>query len=123
MTCIVGIAQQGAVYLGGDLFCECGAVTYIQTDSKVFFRDEPESSRRILIGVAGDAILSHLAEIVFEVPVRRAHHNPNEYIGISLGPALFEAIDKHLTLIRKEKWPEGRFLIGYESRLSVRLQR
>ena len=117
MTAIVGVVQDGEVWMGGDSFCECGAVTYIRTDAKVFFRDEPESNRRILIGAAGDAILSHLAEMIFDVPARRADHSAHQYIGMSLGPALFEAIDKHLNLIRKKKWPNGRFLFGYDSHL------
>lgn len=113
MTCIVGIAQDGQVWLGGDsLSCREGL---IQQDlmPKVFKRGE------FLIGGCGDARLCDLMRYEFRLPKLAERENLDAFMVRKFAPAMRKCFELH-------KYPkdtennevyEGMVLVGVRGRL------
>jgi ATP-dependent protease HslVU (ClpYQ) peptidase subunit len=117
MTLIVGLIHEDEVWMGSDSYNECGHVVYHRAEPKIFFLNEPESERRILIGAAGDGILGQLAHFNIELPIRQPEWDAGQYIVQGLCEALADAINAHCDKIREKKWPDGLFLLAYDGQL------
>lgn len=109
MTCIVGIAQGGKVYLGGDSAGIAGFDLTIRSDPKVF-RKGP-----FLIGYTSSYRMGQLLRFRFDPP---AHHPPEmdpfEFMATTFIDAVRECLSTGGYAKKENEQEEGGcFLVGY----------
>jgi len=115
MTCIVGIAAKGKVWMGGDSCASDGSEKVIRKDPKVFIKED------FLIGYSGSFRLGQILKYRFDPPVKRDEQEDFEYLVTDWLDALRHTCKgSGLTKIddNEESVPGGA-LIGYNGRLYV----
>lgn len=116
MTCIVGLIENGVVYMGADSLATRENDSWSATprlDPKVFQRDE------MLIGVSGTARVCQLLQYTLVVPRLIDGQDVFAYICSSLIPAIRECLKEGGISLKKDDAEsfEGRILIGCKGRL------
>lgn len=112
MTCIVGLVEDGAVYLGGDSAGVAGYSMTVRADAKVFARDD------MVFGFTSSFRMGQLLHHVFVPPARVVGQSTDSYL---VGPW----IDAVRTCLQTGGFAStndgaevgGQFLLGYEGRL------
>lgn len=112
MTCIVGIAEQGKVYIGGDSAGVAGYAITIRADEKVF------QAGRFLIGFTSSFRMGQLLRYNFHAPEQPEGMDAFQYMVTMVVENLRECL-KTGGYARREFDQEqgGCFLIGYAGRL------
>lgn len=112
MTCIVGIAKEGKVYIGGD---SCGSSYSWQQvgNPKVFTVDG-----RFLIGCTTSFRMIDLLRFEFSVPEQTSKQNDDEFMRTTFVRSVRECF-RHGGWMDKasEKNQGGNFLVGYKGKL------
>lgn len=112
MTCIVGIVDNGLVYIGGDSAGSDGWITLNRADSKVFVNGE------MVFGFTSSFRMGQLLAYSFTPPVPGEQQDVYAYMVTSFVDAVRECL-KAGGWAKKENEQEegGSFLIGYRGRL------
>jgi len=113
MTCIVGMVEDGEVYIGGDSIAADGWDKDIIAERKVFRR------RDILFGCAGSIRMMQLIQYHLVIPQRLPLVSDEEYIIVSLVGAIRQCLkDNGLLEVENAKEKTGQdCIIGYKGRL------
>lgn len=121
MTCIVGIAKQGTVWIGGDA---CGSTEMFKTTvlhPKVFTRSVPTSRKNItdtmLIGGAGPFRMLQLLEHALKIPKISHARDTMEWLVLDFAEACRTLFSTHGSMHRVSETDAiagyGSFLIGF----------
>lgn len=114
MTCIVGIAHSGKVYIGGDSAGVAGLDLSVRADSKVFTKGE------FAFGFTSSFRMGQLIRYAFTPPKRHADQDVMEYMVVDFIDSLREALKKGgFATTHDGAEAAGTFLVGYEGRLFV----
>lgn len=113
VTCIVGVVENGAVFIGGDSAAVSGYDLTIRADAKVF-RNGP-----FLIGYTSSFRMGQLLRFRFEPP---AHHPPEQDAFEFMATTFVDAVrtclsDGGYAKKTNEQEEGGCFLVGYRSAL------
>lgn len=112
MTCIVGIAHEGVVYMGGD---SCGSDYSWQQvgNPKVFIVDD-----RFIIGCTTSFRMIDLLNYEFEVEEQTEDQSDDEYMRTTFIRAVRQCfIDNGWMKSPSDKQEGGNFLVGYNGNL------
>jgi len=117
MTCIIGLEEDGRVYMGGDSCTTAGYETRTIKGKKVFFIGK---NAQILVGASGSGRMTQILQYNFKPPPFGTFE-AEEYLCKLFVPKLRKAIRKH-GYIHTENQTEnisenGRFLIGFKGQL------
>lgn len=109
MTCIVGLTDNGKVYLGGDTLGVGGYSKTVRSDGKVFLNGE------FLMGFTSSYRMGQLLRYSFKPPTRSKDvEDDMEYLVAHFIPALIDAYRKGQYLMKKDDAAVGgTFLMGY----------
>lgn len=112
MTCIVGIKQDGKIYMGADSAGSGGTMLRVRSDRKVFIKED------FIMGFTSSFRMGELLQFSLDIP---AHHNGVDvyaFMVTSFVNAVRECL-KAGGYARKEKEGEeaGTFLVGYRGRI------
>lgn len=112
MTCIVGIAEQGKVYIGGDSAATSGYVVTLRADPKVF------RIGRFLVGFTTSFRMGQLIRYAFHPPEVPGGMDVFQYMVTMFIDNLRECL-KAGGYARRDAEQEsgGSFLVGYAGRL------
>jgi hypothetical protein len=110
MTCIVGVVENGRVFIGGDSGAFVGWSANIRTDSKVF------ESAGFIYGVCGTPRVNQILRYVFEPPAY-VGGDPMAYMVCQFVPKLREVMARELSDAAKSELPNSSFLVGFAGRL------
>ncbi len=112
MTCIVGLVDNGTVWIGGDSAATAGFSLTVRSDKKVFKVGD------MLIGFTSSFRMGQLLEHSFTPPKRHADQDVFTYMVTSFVDAV-RACFKDGGFAEKHSESErgGAFLVGYEKRL------
>lgn len=121
MTCIVGLAKDGKVYLGGDSAGVAGLDLTVRKDKKVFKNGE------FVMGFTSSFRMGQILQYDFEPPSIdefEANGKPRtddvkmEYMVRKFVPALRQCFKEHgYTKIDSNRESGGTFLVGFRGRL------
>jgi len=114
MTCIVGLVEQGVLYLGGDSISVSSYNKTLNRDSKVFVRNG------LLFGTCGHIRLRNLLQYRLDIPLYTGN-DPMTYLVNELLEAI-RACFKDEGFAQEEKGREcfeGRILLGFERELYI----
>jgi ATP-dependent protease HslVU (ClpYQ) peptidase subunit len=89
MTAIVGVIDDGHVYLGGDSLALDGVVCWQRRSPKVYRRGE------IVIGFSGAAVIMQHVLCILEWPVFHDTHEPLPWLVRHFLPALRSSLETH----------------------------
>lgn len=101
MTCIVGIADAGKVYIGGD---SCGSDGWgVRADSysyKVFERtvghgENIETSEQMILGITASFRVIDILTYIFEPPAIHPTADVDRYLRTTFVDALYKCLNKH----------------------------
>jgi len=116
MTCIVGLIENGIVYMGGDsAACDDSSLNIIK-GLKVFKKDE------FLFGISGNPRMSDILRYNFEIPViMDKDQDILEYMHQYFIPELKECLSGNGVLIKQNEVvsSDSWVMIGYQGRLFV----
>lgn len=112
MTCIVGLVEEGHVYLGGDSAGIGGWSLTVRKDKKLFRNGE------FLIGGTGSFRLIQLLQYAFTPPT----YDPDSDLGKYMATTFIDAVrqclkDGGLAEKKSEQESGGYFLVGFAGRL------
>lgn len=112
MTCIVGLVDHGAVYIGGDSAGVSGSYLEVRSDAKVFKTGD------FLIGFSTSWRMGQLLRYAFKPPLHAPGMEATEYMATLFVDAVRDCL-KAGGFARKESEREtgGLFLVGYTGRL------
>jgi ATP-dependent protease HslVU (ClpYQ) peptidase subunit len=112
MTCIVGIKEDGIVYIGGDSAGVGGLSLTVRADPKVFIKGE------FIMGFTSSFRMGELLQYKLPIPLRPQEVDIYEYMVTSFVDAVRDCL-KNGGYARKDKEAEeaGTFLVGYRGRL------
>lgn len=113
MTCIVGLVENGVVYIGGDSAGTDGWLSQtIRADSKVFRNGD------FLFGFSGSFRMGQLLRFSFKAPYHRPEVETYEYMCTSFVDEVRKTL-RDGGFARNESGEErgGFFLVGYRGRL------
>lgn len=112
MTAIVGLVEEGRIYLGGDSACTTSVIQR-QVMPKVFHVGE------MLFGYSGPVRMCQILRHAFTPPHHPDGMGVESYLATSLIDAIREiAKDKgNAYKHNEEEYTNGRFLVGYRGRL------
>ena len=115
MTCIVGLVDSGAVYIGGDSSRVSGKTLRVRSGFKVFRNGE------FLFGCAGSIRVEQLLHYKFTPPPHGEGVDPDCYMATDFVDAVREVLEKGGTLGKfttgEEKAGDSALLVGYRGRL------
>jgi len=112
MTCIVGVVEDGKVWIGGDSAGIDGYHLVIRSDPKVFRNGE------FTIGYTSSFRMGQLLAHAFQPPKRHADQDVFAYMVTSFVNALRDCFkDGGYAGKQNEREEGGTFLVGYEGRL------
>lgn len=113
MTCIVGIAHNGHVYMGGDSAgMDQRYALQIRADRKVFRRGE------FVMGFTTSFRMGNLLQHSFEPPRRHPSDDVHKFMCTEFVDAARECLKKGGYAMRENEREEGgTFLVGYAGRL------
>lgn len=114
MTCVVGLVDNGHIYIGADSYCRTrwdGG--HIMAEPKVFHRGP------FIIGGCGRTRDSQLLEYALTVPRRYEGQDTIHYMCTSFGDAIRACIRNagNLTVDKSEESMHSSFLVGYDGQL------
>jgi ATP-dependent protease HslVU (ClpYQ) peptidase subunit len=112
MTCIVGIVQDGKVYIGGDSAGVAGLDLVVRADRKVFKNGE------FIMGFTSSFRMGQLLAYAFTPPVRRIDQDVYAYMVTDFVSSVRDCL-KAGGFAQKSNDAEsgGTFLVGYAGRL------
>jgi ATP-dependent protease HslVU (ClpYQ) peptidase subunit len=116
MTCIVGLVENGIVYIGGDSAATDDSSIQTIKGSKVFKIGE------FLFGVSGNPRMSDVLRYIFNIPIPTYdEQDALEYMHQCFIPDLKECLSDHGVLIRQDEIvsSDAWVLIGYQGRLFI----
>ncbi len=106
MTCIVGIAENGKVFMGGDSAGVDGNGNMtIRKDSKVFVLDD-----RFIIGFTSSFRMGQVLQYKLKVPIQKDSQTDFEFM-------VTDFIDSVKDAFKENGCEEGHFLVGYKGTL------
>ena len=108
MTCIVGIAQEGSVYIGGDRGASDGSAIVSLATPKVYIRDE------WIFGYAGSMGIGQIMQII-NIPILQEDDDPFLILRMDMVDAFKSMMDIQGTSINEDS--DTDFLIGCRGRL------
>jgi ATP-dependent protease HslVU (ClpYQ) peptidase subunit len=113
LTCIVGLVQDGVVYIGGDSAGVAGMDIKVRLDPKVFIVD-----KRFIIGYTDSFRMGQLLRFSLKPPRQKPRVDDYEY----MCTGFINAVRRCFTnggYIKKQEERErgGSFLVGYRGRL------
>lgn len=118
MTCIVGLVDNGTVYIGGDSAGSSNWQLIIRKDAKVFRNGD------FLIGACGSFRMIQLLRYAFKPPVyeKPLFDDSSEYLSCYMATSFIDGIRECLKsggFAKKETEQEsgGCFLVGFQGRL------
>lgn len=112
MTCIVGLVQDGKVYMGGDSLATSGSHGIIRDDPKVFKNGE------FLIGYTSSFRMGQLLAHKFSPPKQKEHQDVFAYMVTDFIDAIRECFkDSGFATKHNEEERGGNFLVGYRGSL------
>lgn len=116
MTCIVGLIQNGHVYLGGDAATVSGSHLVINRDAKVFRCGKDES--QMLLGTSGSPRLRNLLLYLLTLPVYSGS-DPMAYMVAQFVPALRTCLREEGFLQEEDGQSilDGAILVGFQREL------
>jgi hypothetical protein len=115
MTCIVGLIENGIVYMGGDSAdCDDSSLNIIK-GSKVFKKEE------FLFGISGNPRMSDILRYNFEIPYKNDDQDILEYMHRYFIPKLKESLIENGVLIKQNEAisSDSWVMIGYQGRLFI----
>lgn len=116
MTCIVGIAIDGKVYIGGDSAGVDASGSYdltVRADEKVFYIEN-----RFVIGFTTSFRMGQLLRYAFKPPEKRHGQDLMHYMVTDFVNALRACLKESGWAVKKEEQEKaGTFLVGCEGRL------
>lgn len=114
MTCIVGLVDNGKVYMGGDSAGVGGLSLSIRADEKVFKKGE------FIMGFTSSFRMGQLLRFKLEIPYHKPEMDIYEYMVTEFVEAVRTCL-KTGGFTRTENGEEtgGRFLVGYRGQLFV----
>jgi ATP-dependent protease HslVU (ClpYQ) peptidase subunit len=110
MTCIVGIAQQGKIFMGADSAASTGDSARIRKESKII------RGRNMLVGVSGAGVLTDIIEYNLGKPLCHKNIEARKYLCAEFVPllrqtlAVFEIADDGASF-------DGEILVGLQGRM------
>jgi ATP-dependent protease HslVU (ClpYQ) peptidase subunit len=113
MTCIVGIKDNGKVYIGGDSLGSSHYKKVIRVDQKIFIKND------MIFGFTSSYRMGQILRYSFVAP-KQLHEDADdmEYLVNKFIPALIKCYDSHGYLTKKENVVIGGvFLLGYKTKL------
>jgi ATP-dependent protease HslVU (ClpYQ) peptidase subunit len=114
MTCIVGLVENGKVYMGGDSAGVTGFNLRIRTDPKVFLNE------LFLIGYTSSFRMGQLLRFKFKPPYHKPEINIDEYMMTDFIDSVRQCFkDNGYTEINNNRETAGTFLVGYKGRLFI----
>lgn len=122
MTCIVGLAEGGSVWIGGDAATVCGdQITRIKTP-KVFRKPIDSNGNAIILGSAGSGRINQLALYALRLPdTDLSLYEPMEYLVNRFVPTLRACLSEngHIGECESADAAPGNsaMLIGFQGRL------
>lgn len=112
MTCIVGIAENGHVYIGGDSAGVAGLDLTVRSDEKVFKNDE------FLFGFTSSFRMGQLLRFAFSPPARAEKTDDYRFLVTSLIDAVRSCLKTGGFATTKDGGEcGGKFLLGYRGKL------
>lgn len=113
MTCIIGLVDDGKVYIGGDSAATTSYVTQTMTFRKVFRLND------CLIGYSGSVRMVNLLQYAFKLPEKPEDMNLEHYFVTHFVDALRTTIKDAGNAVKEneKEASTGYFLIGYQGRL------
>jgi ATP-dependent protease HslVU (ClpYQ) peptidase subunit len=112
MTCIVGIAENGKVYIGGDSAGVSGLDLTVRADEKVFKNDE------CLFGFTSSFRMGQLLRFSFAVPSRAEKLEDYKYLVTTFIDAVRHSLKSGGFATTKDGGEfGGTFLLGYRGKL------
>jgi hypothetical protein len=115
MTCIVGLVENGVIYMGGDsAACDSSSLQIIR-EPKVFKKDD------FLFGVSGNPRMSDILRYNFEIPRKDINESILGYMHQYFIPELKECLSENGILIKRDEITssDAWVMIGYEGRLFI----
>jgi len=115
MTCIVGLVENGIVYMGGDsAACDDSSLQIIR-GSKVFKKDG------FLFGISGNPRMSDILKYNFEIPPIDEDQDILEYMYRYFVPDLEKCLLENGVLIKQNEIisSDAWVLIGYQGKLFI----
>ena len=115
MTCIVGLIENGVVYVGGDsAACDDSSLQIIK-ESKVFKR------RDFIFGISGNPRMYDILKYNFEIPDRIESFDVLDYMYIDFIPELKKCLSENGILIKQDEVvsSDSWIMVGYGGRLFV----
>lgn len=112
MTCIIGLVDNGKVYMGGDSASTSGNDIRTISLKKVF------RHKQFLIGYTTSFRMGQLLQYSLDVPPQKDNQGDTEYMVTTFVDTIRELFkDKGYAEVKDNKEAGGRFLIGYKDRL------
>ena len=113
MTCIIGLEQEGRVYIGADRFAGHAWLKTVTPLSKVI------ENGRFLIGYAGSFRAGQIAEHSLHVPLQEEDVSDLEYLTTTFVGYLRSALRHAGNLEKKDEVEQGlgNFLLAYKNHL------
>jgi len=115
MTCIVGLVEDGIVYIGGDsAACDDSSLQIIK-DSKVFKKGD------FIFGISGNPRMYDILKYNFEIPNRVESFDVLDYMYIDFIPELKKCLLENGALIKQDEVTSSSswIMVGYNGRLFV----
>lgn len=110
MTCIVGLVDNGDVYIGGDSAGVAGLSLSIRADEKVF------GNGPFIMGFTSSFRMGQLLRYKFSPPAQTVHQNDMEYMVTSFIDAARQCFSAN-GFGDKDATRGGTFLVGYKGKL------
>lgn len=112
MTCIVGIAENGKVYIGGDSAGVAGLDLTVRADEKVFKNDE------CLFGFTSSFRMGQILRFSFDIPSRAEKTDDYKYLVTTFIDAVRSSLKSGGYATTKDGGEQGgTFLLGYRGKL------
>ena len=112
MTCIVGVAVEGGVVIGGDSAGVSGWFLQLRADEKVFRRGP------FVMGFTSSFRMGQLLRYTLEVPKHPRAMGDAEYMTTAFVDAVRECLDEGgWKKTRDERESGGNFIVGYRARV------
>jgi ATP-dependent protease HslVU (ClpYQ) peptidase subunit len=113
MTCIIGYAKDGRVYMGGDSAGVAGLDVTIRKDTKVF-----KVQKRFLIGYTSSFRMGQILRFKLKVTKQSKGQEDYGYMCTTFIDAVRKVLkDEGYTRISSNEESVGTFLVGYNGRL------
>ena len=112
MTCIIGVAKRGTVYLGGDSAGTSGDLSQrVIGDKKVFKRD------KYIFGICGLPKVMDALRYAIELPVQEKGSDDRQFVAAELLPAIKAGLKEYGCTEHEGEKFHGAILFGYRGKL------